>query len=116
MSRPIRDERAIVEEAWVRDLDEQMSEKRFQSQVVELLKAAGWRCYHPFDSRRSTPGFPDITAVRGDRLLFLELKSLDGKVTNEQVEWLTALRRVKRVDAVVVRPSRDWRQLERLVA
>ena len=68
-----------------------ISEKAFQSQVIALATATGWVCYHTHDSRRSAAGFPDLTLVRGARLLFAELKSAIGFATSAQTGWLTAL-------------------------
>lgn len=68
------------------------SEKAFQAVVVELARALGWLCYHPYDSRRSQPGWPDLAMVRGDRFLVAELKSRIGQLTVEQQRWLSALR------------------------
>ena len=59
--------------------------------IREYAKVFGWLYYHPYDSRRSTPGFPDCTFVREGRLIFAELK-LDVKtVTENQHEWLSEL-------------------------
>lgn len=68
----------------------------------------GWRIYHTRDSRGSYSGFPDLTMVRGPRLVFAELKSDRGIVSSEQAEWLAALRRVEVVEVAVWRPE-DWR-------
>ena len=57
-----------------------MSESQFQAEVVKLAKVFGWIWFHPYDSRRSTPGFPDLALVK-DRLLFRELKTDKGKLT-----------------------------------
>ncbi len=67
------------------------SEKEFQARVVKLAKERGWKCFHPFDMRKSEPGWPDISAVRGKRLLFAELKVGRRKATKEQLEWMAAL-------------------------
>jgi hypothetical protein len=80
-----------------------LTEKQWQSQVVDLGKMLGWRLYHPYDSRRSNPGYPDLTLVR-DRIVFLELKTEKGKLSEPQRDWLTALRRAGG-EAYVVRPS-----------
>lgn len=81
------------------------SEKELQADVIALLKLTGWIVYHTFDSRRSAPGFPDLIAIRGRRLLALELKTASGKVTEDQYTWLKAFAGVDRVEAYVVRPE-----------
>jgi hypothetical protein len=83
----------------------QMSERQLQSAVVELAEWLGWKHYHTFDSRRSNPGFPDLTLVKDNTLLFVELKSAKGRLTAEQTEWLEALGFVATV--ATWRP-RDW--------
>lgn len=92
-----------------------ISERDFQDRIVELARLRRWLVYHTHDSRRSDPGFPDLVMVRGDALLFAELKSEKGRVSVEQHEWLRALRRVaaamhEGVEVHVWRPS-DWPQI-----
>jgi hypothetical protein len=82
-----------------------MSERQLQSAVIQLAELVGWRVYHTHDSRRSQPGFPDLTLVRENRLLFVELKSAKGRLTVEQVDWLEALGYVASV--ATWRPA-DW--------
>lgn len=79
-----------------------MTERQWQQQVVALLRTLGYRCYHTFDSRRSQPGFPDLCAIR-DRMLFLELKSEHGKLSDKQRDWITALHRAG-AEVYVARP------------
>lgn len=69
-----------------------VTEEQFLQQVLTWLKRAGFKTYNTRDSRRSTAGFPDIIAVRGDRILAIELKSATGRVTPAQYEWLLALK------------------------
>ena len=69
----------------------EISEKHFQSQVLDLAKLSGWLVYHTFDSCRSVPGFPDLVLVRPPRLIFAELKSEEGRIRPEQRAWLEAL-------------------------
>ena len=71
-------------------------EADFQAAVIELAELQGWRVYHTHDSRKSPPGFPDLTMVRGHELIFAELKidSPKSVPTVEQKEWLADLRRV----------------------
>ena len=82
------------------------SEADFQTWVVDLLKLYGWHYYHPWRSDHSVKGFPDITAVRGSRLLFAELKSMKGMATDDQVIWIEALdHSVIGVEVYLWRPS-----------
>lgn len=69
-----------------------MTERDLQAQIVELAKAYGWTVYHTHDSRRSEPGFPDLTLVRNGHLIFAELKTEKGKTSEAQDKWLTELR------------------------
>lgn len=81
-----------------------VTEAELQSAVIEILKWRGWLPYHTHDSRRSNPGFPDLVAVRGSRLMFVEFKTEKGKIREQQVVWLDQL--VKAHDEVyLVRPS-----------
>lgn len=67
------------------------TEVGFQQAVVELASLRGWLCYHTHDSRRSQAGFPDLTMVRGPRLVFAELKSEKGRTSPAQRLWLDQL-------------------------
>lgn len=84
-----------------------VTEKQFMATVIELAKVLGWRVFHPYDSRRSEPGYPDLTLVRGDRLLLAELKRDGGKLTPAQTEWLRALAQVRTVEARLWTPA-SW--------
>src|SRR5689334_22991248 len=63
------------------------------------------RCHAPVNVRRNVPGFPDIVAVRGEDLWFIELKASRGSLTEHQKMWLDALRNVKRVHVALRRPE-----------
>ena len=68
-----------------------ISEANLQASIIELATLYGWLVYHTHDSRRSKEGFPDLCMVRGNRLIFAELKSARGKVSDEQKDWLDRL-------------------------
>jgi VRR-NUC domain len=95
-------------------------EADFQRSVIEAADLFGWLSFHPYDSRRSRPGFPDLvltkdlglshrsdTAPRSDgRLIFAELKSMKGRVSKAQAQWLRALGDVPgNIEVYVWRPS-----------
>ena len=87
-------------------------EADFQASVLELAGVHGWLGFHVHNSRGSRPGFPDLTLVRGDRLLFAELKrSARHKPTGPQTAWLAALDQATSVSAHVWRPT-DWPEIE----
>jgi len=87
-----------------------ITERAWQAKVVELARWLGWAAYHTHDSRRSEPGFPDLVLVRGDRLLFVELKSARGRITPAQQAWLDRLAPCAEVH--VWRPD-DWPSVQR---
>ena len=89
-------------------------EKDFQHTLIAYAQLAGWTIYHTYDSRRSEAGFPDLTMVRGVRLIFAELKSHKGKLRPEQETWLQQLSGVPSVEAYVWRPL-DWPEIEKVL-
>jgi len=89
-----------------------MTERELQNNIVAMARTLGWMPYHPYDSRRSEPGYPDLTMIHADtgRLIFAELKTAKGRLRPAQIEWLGALREVARDRGLEVyewRPS-DW--------
>jgi len=84
----------------------------FQAAVLELARLTGWLAYHPHDSRRSAPGWPDVTLVKPPRLLIVELKTTRGRLRPEQARWLTALAQCPGAEVAVWRPG-DWPAIER---
>lgn len=94
-------------------------EDGFLRQVVEVATLLGWESVHFRPARTAhgwrTPvqgsmgeGWPDLTLVRGARLLFVELKADGGKVSPEQERVLAILRVVAEVH--VWRPT-DWERM-----
>lgn len=86
-----------------------VSERSWQAQVEQTLALCGFdRVYHTFDSRRSRAGFPDIVATRirpdGWTMLFVELKSEVGKLSDEQRQWLADLSTI----AALVNRGEGW--------
>lgn len=89
------------------------TEKSFQNTVVQYAKLMGWLVYHTYDSRRSESGFPDLVLVRDGEIIFAELKTNKGKVSESQVKWLDELQKCSsdNVSVMVFRPS-DWEQVK----
>lgn len=68
-----------------------MREADLLAAVRALARDLGWLSYHTHDSRRSEPGFPDLVLVRDDRMLLVELKTSQGRLSPAQVVWMRAL-------------------------
>jgi VRR-NUC domain len=99
-----------------------VSEDDFQKAVTDALTLFGWRWCHfrPARTQRGwrtalsgSPGFPDIVAVRGDRIIYVELKAMNGELRDEQRAWLSNLGAAG-ADCHCWRPS-DWPFIERLI-
>lgn len=70
---------------------DKMPESALQQAVEDRCDALGLLWYHVNDSRRDNPGMPDLIVV-GTTTVFVELKSMRGKLRPEQKTFMTALR------------------------
>ena len=93
--------------------DARLTEKDFQGIVVDLAKLHRWLVFHTHDSRRSAPGFPDLTMVRRGKLIFAELKTEKGPTSIDQKRWLVELQ-MAHPHVYLWRPS-DWREIEEVL-
>jgi hypothetical protein len=84
-----------------------VSEKAFQAAVMRVAREHGWLAYHVHDSRRSLPGYPDLTLVHPARhvAIWAELKVAGGQLTLQQAHWLAALGQVRETAAFVWTPE-----------
>lgn len=95
----------------------QPTEAEFQAAFVELARALGWRCNHTrraigkgrtWTTATSIVGWPDLTCGHAGqrRLIFVELKSAKGKVSEDQSKVLRWLQDCGQ-EVFVLRPD-DW--------
>lgn len=99
---------------------DQITEKAWTAQLVGtrgnpgLARTLGWTmAYHVLRSKGSEPGFPDWVLAR-ERVIFLELKTELGKVSDAQRGWLRALLDGG-AEAYLVRPS-DLEDIARVLS
>lgn len=91
-----------------------MAESDLLTGVLDIRRVPGWRTFHVRPGRtahgwRTTVsgngvGFPDLLAVRGDRIVVAELKIGWRALTDEQRAWLAAFATVS-VEAHVWRDT-----------
>ena len=87
-----------------------LSEKAFMAAVVRVARQHGWQCCHPYDSRKSAPGYPDLTLARlpghgrPGEVIWSELK-VEAPLTIEQEVWLATLNLVSQTEVYLWTPE-----------
>jgi len=83
-------------------------------EVVNLARVYGWLHYHTLYSLGSEEGFPDLVLVRGNRMLFVELKrSQKERLRPAQKVWHEAINRANRV--CLVWTPELWDEIRKLM-
>jgi hypothetical protein len=105
-----RVEEANMNEYGATGLDKFMSEKELSQQVRQLATLKGYSVYHTFLSIYSDVGFPDLCLAKKGRLIFVELKTERGKLSEAQMGWLEILAATGKCDVYLWRPS-SWDEI-----
>ena len=92
-----------------------VTERDWRQTVVDYARLHGWRVYFAWRSDHSPAGFPDLTLVRGERLVFAELKRHDGVLTDAQRAWLSDLSAVPGVEVFLWKPA-AWDEVQAVLA
>ncbi len=84
-----------------------MSEAELRAAVVRLAHEMGWKVFSLPIAKTRRPvkdasGYPDLTLAKNGRVMWFELKTDDGTLRKEQMEWLRDL-----PYCYVIRPL-DW--------
>lgn len=102
-----------------------LTEASFQQQVIDLARSLGWRHNHTrrtigrgkkWVTATSVVGWPDLTlwSERQHRLIFAELKTDRGRLSDDQAAVLASLERAGQ-EVAVWRPA-DLDQIARTLA
>ncbi len=94
-------------------LDRNMKEGPFQQSIIDVAIQLGWKVYHTRVSWKSADGFPDLTLAK-HRVVFWEVKTMTGRETEPQTDWLVTMDAIPGIEARVVRPC-DWPYIERVL-
>ena len=89
-----------------------MTESELQKNVIQLAELRGFLVYHVANVRgqlrsHTSKGFPDLVMEKGERLIFSELKSESGKLSENQKTWRNALEDKENWEYYLWRPG-DW--------
>jgi len=96
------------------DLTEKSWDQQLFASKKGLAITLGWTLvYHTLRSKGSTSGFPDRVLVR-DRVIFAELKTEKGPISDAQRAWLTGLAAAG-AEVYLWRPS-DLDELSRVLS
>lgn len=80
-------------------------ERELQELVRQACGLHGWLYYHTHRSQHSPAGFPDVVALRGERLVAAEIKREGQAPTPAQTRGLAAFKAVRIVDVYLWTPA-----------
>ena len=103
--RVVKHHSKLVAHAAVVEAQTVLTERELMDNLRSEAKKCGWLVYHPFLSKWSEKGFPDLIMIRSGKGFAWELKSAKGRVTDAQQTWIDALRGIPGVSARVVYPD-----------
>jgi len=87
------------------------TEKDFSQAVVDYARTQGWEVWRTWRSKHSPPGEPDLRLVRPPRVVFAELKSMKGKLSEHQVRARNLLEQCGGVEYFLWQPD-QWDDIE----
>ena len=90
-----------------------MTERELQKAVIQLAETTGWMVYHVQNVKghlraKTSVGFPDLIMIRDGQLVVAELKSEKGKLSQEQIHWLTSFNWLDKNCRVFVWRPEQW--------
>jgi hypothetical protein len=101
-----------------------VSEAAFQQVVIDVARWHGWKVFHPLPAQNARgrwrtaqagdTGFPDLVLAHPKRgVIFAELKSAMGKLSDRQQAWIDTLRQAG-AEVYVWRPA-DIEQIKAIL-
>jgi hypothetical protein len=101
-----------------------ISEAAFQQVVIDVARWHGWKVFHPLPAQNARgrwrtaqagdTGFPDLVLAHPKRgVIFAELKSAIGKLSDRQQAWIDTLRQAG-AEVYVWRPA-DIEQIKAIL-
>lgn len=82
-----------------------VKEKHWQGQVRKIATEYGWQVFVTYDSRKCPPGEPDLRLIRPPRVVFIELKTMRGRLSDAQEAAGEMFKACPGVEYYLLRPS-----------
>ncbi|MGE3705711.1 MAG: VRR-NUC domain-containing protein [Vicinamibacterales bacterium] len=114
MTRPIRIDKVRKERMTTEAYRASLPESTIQDAIMGATLRHGWRRVHfrPARTERGwrtayegDDGFPDVVAVRGDRIVVIECKAVGKRPTQAQADWLAAFTGTGKAEVYVLTPA-----------
>ena len=88
------------------------TERQFADAVIEYAELCGWLVKRDpmYRATAASPGFPDLVLARKGQVIFAELKTEKGKLSQAQMCWGASIGD----DWHLWRPS-DWPEIEKVL-
>ena len=64
-----------------------ISENEIKKLTKDYLNIRGWYHFHILQGMGAFKGIPDIIAIKGGRVLFIECKTIKGRQSDHQIEF-----------------------------
>ena len=98
-------------------------ESDYLSTIIDLAKVYQWIVHHSRPAWtnkgwrtaiQGDPGCPDLILVRMPRVIFAEIKTKYGKLSDDQNNWILRLVGCPGVETYIWRPD-DWEEITRIL-
>ncbi len=66
-------------------------ETKIRRAIADFLKVNGWKVVRIVQSALSEKGIPDLVAIRGGQVVWIEVKTPAGRLSEHQKRWLQDL-------------------------
>ncbi len=91
-----------------------ITEKDLREQIRDLCKMLGWKFYFSWTSIHSPRGMPDLILAKPPRLIFAELKTDKGQLSEYQKDWIDILSKCPGCEVYLWRPA-DIEEIARIL-
>ncbi len=89
-----------------------MKESALQKKIIEDLKGMGWLCLKLIQTNQN--GIPDLEIIKDGRVIFLEIKTSWGRVSDLQHYRIEQLRN-QNIETYVIKGVKEFEELKKMI-